>query len=90
MSASLSVYGREPPHYATILYASTLVAVIIAVFKYCHSRTVNSILNGGSAASTKSTIIHGISGLLVICYSECVHISFLLVTPAGLFFTEKQ
>ena len=74
--------------YVTILYASTLVVVIIVVFKYCHSKTMNSILvrmKGGSAASTKSTIIHGVSGFLVICYSECARISFLLVTPATLF-----
>ena len=74
--------------YVTILYASTLVVVIIVVFKYCHSKTMNSILvrmKGGSAASTKSTIIHGVSGFLVICYSECARISFLLVTPATLY-----
>ena len=74
--------------YVTILYASTLVVVIIVVFKYCHSKTMNSILvrmKGGSAASTKSTIIHGMSGFLVICYSECARISFLLITPATLY-----
>ena len=69
--------------YITILYALTLVVVIIAVFKYCHSKILNSIVRM-KATSTKSTIIHGMSGFLVICYSECVRISFLLIIPATL------
>lgn len=78
--------------YVTILYALTLVVVIIAIFKY-HSRRVNKILakiKVKTVISTKSTIIHGISGFLVICYSECVRISFLLLTPALLFYSEKH
>lgn len=74
--------------YITILYASTLVVVIIAIFKYCHNKRFNNFLvkmKVGSAASTKSTIIHGISGFLVICYSECTRISFLLLTPVPLY-----
>lgn len=74
--------------YITILYASTLVIVIIAVFKYCHSKCLNNILvkiKGESAATTKSTIIHGVSGFLVICYSECTRISLLLLTPVPLY-----
>lgn len=74
--------------YITILYASTLVIVIIVVFKYCHSKCLNNMLvriKGESAASTKSTIIHGVSGFLVICYSECTRISLLLLTPVPLY-----
>lgn len=85
---SASILDLLAVKYITILYASTLVVVIIALFKYCHSKTVNSILvriKGGTAASTKSTIIHGVSGFLVICYSECARISFLLLTPATLY-----
>lgn len=73
--------------YITILYASTLVVGIIAVFKYCHSKRLNRMLvriKGESAASTKATIIHGVSGFLVICYSECTRISLLLLTPVPL------
>ena len=74
--------------YITILYASTLVVIIIVIFKYCHNKRINNILikiKGESAASVKSTIIHGISGFLVICYSECTRISLLLLTPAPLY-----
>lgn len=74
--------------YITILYASTLVVVIIAVFKYCHSKRLNNMLvriKGESAASTKSTIIHGVSGFLVICYSECTRISLLLLISVPLY-----
>ena len=75
--------------YITIFYACTLVVVIIVVFRYCHSKKMNSMLvkikPGKAAASTKSTIIHGLSGFLVICYSECTRISLLLLTPAQLY-----
>ena len=74
--------------YITIVYASTLVVAIIAAFKYCHSKHLNNMLTrvkGESAASTKSTIIHGVSGFLVICYSECTRISLLLLTPVPLY-----
>ena len=76
--------------YVTIFFALTLVALIITVFKYCHSKRMNSLLvrlRGGSAASTKSDIIHGMSGFLVICYSECTRISLLLLTPVQLYNT---
>ena len=75
--------------YITIFYACTLVVVIIVIFKCCHSKKMNSMLvkikPGKAAASTKSTIIHGLSGFLVICYSECTRVSLLLLTPARLF-----
>ena len=74
--------------YITILYASTLVVIIIGIFKYCHNKRINNILvrvKGGSAASIKSTIIHGMSGFLVICYSESMRISLLILTPAHIY-----
>ena len=75
--------------YITIFYACTLVVVIIVIFRCCHSKKMNSMLvkvkPGKAAASTKSTIIHGLSGFLVICYSECTRVSLLLLTPARLF-----
>ena len=74
--------------YITILYASTLVVIIIVIFKYCHNKRINNILvkvKGESAASIKSTIIHGMSGFLVICYSECTRISLQLLTPSYLY-----
>ena len=45
---------------------------------------------GKAAASTKSTIIHGLSGFLVICYSECTRVSLLLLTPARLFIASGE
>ena len=79
--------------YITILYASTLVVIIIVVFKYCHNKRINNILvkvKGESAASIKSTIIHAVSGFLVICYSECTRISLLLLTPAYLYTSNEE
>ena len=79
--------------YITILYASTLVVIIIVIFKYCHNKRINNILvkvKGGSATSIKSTIIHGMSGFLVICYSECTRISLILLTHTTLHTTGQN
>lgn len=35
----------------------------------------------GRETDVKSTIIHGLSGFLIICYSECTKISLLILTP---------
>lgn len=46
-----------------------------------HTEVLNRILlKIGNLQSTKSTLIHGISGFLVLCYSECTRISLLLLT----------
>ena len=79
--------------YITILYASTLVTIIIVIFKYFNNKRINNILvkiKGESAASIKSTIIHGVSGFLVICYSECIRISLFLITQVPLFLLQKD
>lgn len=77
--------------YITILYASTLVITIIGMFKYCSKRLNNMLLRvKGGVTSTKSTIIHGVSGFLVICYSECTRISLLLLTPVPLYAEGKK
>lgn len=79
--------------YITILYASTLVIALIAVFKYCHSKRLNNIIvkmkGGETAATTKSDIIRGVSGFLVICYSECMRVSLLLLTPVYIYGTNE-
>lgn len=79
--------------YITIVYALTLVVALIAVFKCCHSNRLNNLLvklNRKSATSTKSDIIHGMSGFLVICYSECVRISLLILTPVRIHWTDGR
>ena len=74
--------------YVTILYSLLLVTSIIFISKYCNFQCVRRILKKASssenAASAKGTIIHGISGFLILCYSECVRISLLLLTPVDL------
>ena len=66
--------------YVTILYTSVLIASVICSWivnkcggrccgKYCRITTV------------KSSVIHGISSFLVICYTKCVQISMHLLNP---------
>lgn len=64
--------------YLKIVYSIVLVFVILLVQSAC-SRRINRCLP--RHLDVKSTIIHGISGFLVICYSECTKISLLLLVP---------
>ena len=70
--------------YITILYALILIMVIVGIMKYCNPKIVSRI-HSISQHDFSSSIIHGISGFLVICYSECTRISLFLLTPAHLY-----
>ena len=70
--------------YLTILFSSTLVVIIIAALN-CNCSKHMMKLRNGSVNSTKNTIIHGISGFLVICYSECTQVSQYLLTSTKVY-----
>ncbi len=69
--------------YVTILYALLLVFVIILSLKFCSCSKLEKI-HVRKLATPQNTIIHGLSGFLVICYSECVRVSLLILTPISL------
>ena len=70
--------------YVTILYALLLVFVIVMFLKFCScSRLFNKL--GMRNYTAQTTVLHGLTGFLVICYSECVRISLLILTPITLF-----
>ena len=70
--------------YVTIIYALILVFIIIAFMRFCNCRTSKSTFLSRlhwKKRSAHSTIIHGLTGFLVMCYSEGTRISLLLLTP---------
>lgn len=74
--------------YVTIVYALLLVFIIIAIMKFCNYSSkyqITSKIRGKKQiSSTRVTILHGLTGFLIMCYSECTRISLLLLTPVSL------
>ena len=74
--------------YITILY-SLLLIVLIIISKYfnirCMHKICKKIKKEVNITSAKGTIINGISGFLIICYSECTRVSLLLLKPVHLY-----
>jgi hypothetical protein len=73
--------------YVTITYSLLLVLLIIGVMRVCNLRKVTRHVPEvcRREIDIKSTIIRSLSGLLVICYSECTKISLLLLTPVTVY-----
>ena len=73
--------------YVTILYSLLLVLSVIAIVRLCNVRRLARRIPklGGREIKTKSTIIHGLSGFLIICYSESTKVSLMILTPVTVF-----
>ena len=70
--------------YVTIIYSLLLVILIVVILRFCNFRKMMPRvlrMHRARDISIQSTIIHSLSGFLVICYSECTKISLLLLTP---------
>ena len=62
--------------YITITYALLLVAVIIWFMNKCGGRCLGKWYR---ITKLKSSVIHGITTFLVICYAQCVNVSLTLL-----------
>ena len=68
--------------YVTVLYSLILVVIIIFFLRVCSNQCTSKVCR--IKFSAQHSIIHGLSGFLIICYSECTKISLILLTPGGL------
>ena len=73
--------------YITIIYALFLIAVVIWIInkfggkccgKFCRITTV------------KTSVIHGVSTFLIICYAQCVKVSLKLLVPVYFYMEESS
>lgn len=76
--------------YVTIVYAFSLVFLIVLASSVCRLATLDNSLRRirGKKQNFGSSMLHGLSGFLVICYSQCTKISLLILTPATIHSTE--
>lgn len=72
--------------YITIAYSLILVIIIIATMQFCSCFRRCQMISRvrGERRNTKNTIIHGLTGFFVMCYSEYTRIALLLLTPVSL------
>ncbi len=70
--------------YVTIIYSLLLVMVIIVVQRICNVRKITQKLCC-SRTDSKTSIIQGLSGFLILCYSESIEISLIILTPVTLY-----
>ena len=73
--------------YVTILYAILLVVAVICIMNKCGGRCLARYYR---ISTVKVTVIHGISTFLVICYAQCVRISFNLLLPVHLHTAQNE
>ena len=71
--------------YITIVYALSLVILVIWFMSKCGGRCLGKYCR---ITTVKSSVIHGISAFLIICYSQSVLVSHSLVNGAELWLKE--
>ena len=67
--------------YVTIAYALILILGVILFSKYCGRRCLGKYIR---ITTVKTSVIHGLSAFLVICYAQCVRVSLALLLPVSL------
>ena len=70
--------------YVTILYTLLLIVMIILFTNHCGTRLYCRI------STVKSSLIHGISTFLVICYAQCIKTSLSILIPVHLHVKENS
>ena len=70
--------GMLSMKYVTILYALILILLVIWIMNKCGGRCFGKYCR---IVTVRSSIVHGISTFLVICYAQSVRVSFSLLIP---------
>ena len=74
--------------YLTVAYAFGLVVAMILFLKYCNAKVFVALRRKTSSVfpvRRHSPVIHGLTGFLIICYSEATKVSLILLTPVKLY-----
>ena len=69
--------------YVTVAYALFLTTVVIVFIRKCGARCLGQHFR---ITTLKSSVIHGISSFLVVCYSQCIKTSLRLLFNQHLLF----
>ena len=72
--------------YFTILYILLLITILIWTVNKCGGRCCGKCCR---ITTVKASVVHGISTFLMICYAQCVKISFYLLTHVNFYVEEN-
>ncbi len=77
--------------YVTIIYSLSLVVITVAILN-CKSVGIQRCLMKirRSKKKVNISIIHGLSGFLVMCYSQCTKTTLMILTPVVIRSKEMQ
>lgn len=68
--------------YFTVVYALLMVLLTILIIKTCnHTYFCLKLRKATRRKQVTNSVIHGISGFFILCYSECIRVSLLLLKP---------
>ena len=70
--------------YVTILYAFIMIFAMVFILNYCSVyfyRKYSCLMK----YTLKSSVIHGFSAVLIMCYTQCIRVSFLLLSPTTIY-----
>ena len=70
--------------YVTITYAFFLVLITVALLNRCKLRCAKR------AALVKYNIIHGLSSFFIICYVQCMRVSFRILLPTHMYSLDSK
>ncbi len=71
-----TVLGMLTFRYVTIVYALLLVLSMIIFMRYCAPRCFGRYY---SITLLRNSVIHGLSGFFVLCYGQCISVSFTIL-----------
>ena len=73
--------------YFTILYILLLIMAVIWIMNRCGGKCCGKCCR---ITTVRTSVIHGISTFLVVCYAQCVRISLTLLLPVDLYVREDS
>ena len=68
--------------YVTVLYALLLIVVVVCIINKCGGNCLGKCCR---ITTVKSSVTHGISTFLMICYAQCVRVSLSLLISVDLY-----
>ena len=73
--------------YLTVFYSVLLIAGVVIFMKHCGARCLGKYYR---VSVMKSSVIQGLSTFLVMCYAQCVKVSFSLLYSGTLYLSPAE
>lgn len=70
--------------YVTILYAFIMIFGLVFLLNYCNAYFYHKYACL-IKHTFKNSIVHSLTTFLIMCYTQCIRVSFLLLTPTTIF-----